>query len=252
MTARRFEGQVVIITGATGGIGSEVTARIGSEGGRLVLGARSPDRLEALARKFSRAPTLVPGDLTEPETPQRMVSRAIEAHGRVDVLVNNAAIDHADDLLGSPLADVRALFEVNVFAAIGMLQAAARAMLPEGGAIVNVTSRLASVGVPRMGLYGAAKGALSSLTRAAAVELAPYGIRVNAVASGMTRTPLYESCLADQDEPSRAKEEILSAIPQGRPANPADVASAIAFIASEDAAHSTGASLAVDGGYTAT
>ena len=252
MPARRFEGKVVIITGATGGIGSEVAAKIGGEGARLVLSARSQNRLEALARKFSEAPTLVPIDLTEPEAPQLTVSRAIEEHGRVDVLVNNAALDHADDLLETPLADVRALFEVNAFAAIGMLQAAGRAMLAEGGAIVNVTSRLASVGVPRMGLYGAAKGALLSLTRAAAVELAPYGIRVNAVAPGMTRTPLYESWLADQDEPSRTEDEVVSAIPQGRLAQPADVASAIAFMASEDAAHITGASLAVDGGYTAT
>jgi NAD(P)-dependent dehydrogenase (short-subunit alcohol dehydrogenase family) len=247
----RLDGKVAIVTGASGGIGSRVAARFADEGARLVLAARSTDRLNQLAAGLAEA-AVAPGDLTKPKTAERLVARALEEFGRLDVLVNNAGLDHADDLLETPLADVRTLFEVNVFGAIVMLQAAARAMRDaSGGAIINVTSRLATVGVPRMGLYGAAKGALLSLTRAAAVELAPYNIRVNAVAPGMTRTPLYEAWLADQADPRRTEEGVVSEIPQGRLADPEDVAAAIAFLASDDAAHITGASLAVDGGYTA-
>jgi NAD(P)-dependent dehydrogenase (short-subunit alcohol dehydrogenase family) len=251
MTGERFAGKAVVVTGATGGIGSVLAARLANEGARLVLSARSSDRLAGLAEGLPGSPTLVPADLTEASAPELLVSRAMEECGKLDVLVNNAALDHAGDVLEAPVDDMRALFEVNVFAAFAMLQAAARAMVEAGGAIVNVTSRLASVGVPRMGVYGASKGALLSLTRAAAVELAQYEIRVNAVAPGMSRTPLYDTWLAQQDDPLGTEEEVLSSIPQGRLAEPADVASAIAFMASDDAAHITGTSLAVDGGYTA-
>lgn len=171
-------------------------------------------------------------------------------HGAVDVLVNNAAVDHTGNLLDTPTDDVRALFEVNVFGALRMLQAAARAMRARGngGAIINVSSRLAVIGVPSMALYGASKGALLSLTRGAAVELAPHDIRVNAVAPGLTRTPLFDAWAARHDaEVARA----AAAIPQGRFANPDEIAAAIAYLGSDDATHVTGISLPVDGGHTA-
>ena len=179
----------------------------------------------------------------------RVVAEAMERHGRLDVLVNNAAIDHTGDVLETPIEEVRELFDVNVFGAMHMLQAAGRAMRDRGGAIVNVTSRLASIGVPSMAMYGAAKGALLSLTRGAAVELAPQRIRVNAVAPGMTRTPLFEAWAAA--EGAEVADAAAAAIPQGRFATPEEVAAAIAFLASDEAAHITGASLPVDGGYTA-
>jgi NAD(P)-dependent dehydrogenase (short-subunit alcohol dehydrogenase family) len=129
-----------------------------------------------------------------------------------------------------------------------MLQAAGRGMAAQGGGvIVNVTSRLASVGVPTMSLYSASKGALLAFTRAAAVELAPLGIRVNAVAPGMTRTPLYDAWLAQHDDPEAVDRATNAKVPQGRLAEPA----AIAYLGSAEAAHVTGASLPVDGGYTA-
>jgi NAD(P)-dependent dehydrogenase (short-subunit alcohol dehydrogenase family) len=244
----RFTGKVVVVTGATAGIGSATARRLAAEDATLVLTGRNRDAAEALLADLEKA-SFVDGDVRERATADRVVASALERHGRLDVLVNNAAIDHTGDVLEALIEEVRALFDVNVFGAIHMLQAAGRAMRGRGGAIVNVTSRLASIGVPTMAMYSAAKGALLSLTRGAAVELAPDGIRVNAVAPGMTRTPLFEAWAAAEGR--EVVDAAAAAIPQGRFATPEDVAAAIAFLASDDAAHITGASLPVDGGYTA-
>jgi NAD(P)-dependent dehydrogenase (short-subunit alcohol dehydrogenase family) len=250
VTVRRFTGKVIAVTGATAGIGTATARRLAAEGGSLVLNGRNRESADALLAELGDERTaFVTGEVGERATADRVVAAALERHGRLDVLVNNAAVDHTGDVLQTPIEEVRALFDVNVFGAMHMLQAAGLAMRGRGGAIVNVSSRLASIGVPTMAMYSAAKGALLSLTRAAAVELARDGIRVNAVAPGMTRTPLFEAWAAAEgrDVVARAAE----AVPQGRFATPEEVAAAIAFLASDDAAHSTGASLPVDGGYTA-
>jgi NAD(P)-dependent dehydrogenase (short-subunit alcohol dehydrogenase family) len=249
-TVGRFTGKVIAITGATAGIGAATARRLSAEGGALVLTGRNRESASALLAELGgERAAFVPGDVRDRATADRVVAHALERHGRLDALVNNAAMDHTGDVLETPIEEVRELFEVNVFGAIHMLQAAGRAMRGRGGAIVNVSSRLATIGVPTMAMYSAAKGALLSLTRGAAVELAPAGIRVNAVAPGMTRTPLFEAWAA-----SEGREVVgaaAAAIPQGRFATPEEVAAAIAFLASDEAAHITGASLPVDGGYTA-
>jgi NAD(P)-dependent dehydrogenase (short-subunit alcohol dehydrogenase family) len=248
--SRRFAGKVVVVTGATAGIGDATARRLAAEGAALVLSGRSQERGAAIARELGA--TFVAGDLVEAEVPDRIVAAAVDRHGRVDALVNNAAIDHTGDLLETPADEVRKLFEVNVFAALRMLQAAGRVMARGGGgAIVNVSSRLASIGVPTMSVYSASKGALLALTRAAAVELAPQGIRVNAVAPGMTRTSLFEAWLAAEPDREASLGRVLGGIPQRRLAEPGDVAAAIAYLASDESGHVTGASLPVDGGYTA-
>ena len=132
-----------------------------------------------------------------------------------------------------------------------MMQAALPALKSHGGAIVNVTSRLAAIGIPEMSVYGAAKGGLLALTRGTAVELAPDGIRVNAVAPGMTETDLMNEWLEATPDPDAARQEVAAANPSGQIATPDDVAAAVIFLSCDRARHITGASLPVDGGYTA-
>jgi NAD(P)-dependent dehydrogenase (short-subunit alcohol dehydrogenase family) len=168
------------------------------------------------------------------------------------VLVNNAALDlTGPTILETSLADAQRVFAANFFGSFQMLQAAARAMRDSGGAIVNVTSRTGLVGYPGTGAYGASKGALESLTRTAALELAPHGIRVNSVAPGLTETPMVQTWLAAQPDPDGFRQRLLATIPQGRFATPAEVAAAILYLASEESLAVTGACLSIDGGYTA-
>jgi NAD(P)-dependent dehydrogenase (short-subunit alcohol dehydrogenase family) len=250
----RLEGKVAIVTGATEGIGAAVARRFASEGARLVLVARRREPGEALVAVIGPERALfVAGDVAEPETSERAVAAAGEAYGRLDVLVNNAGVDLSGvPLLDTTLEQIRRLVEVNVVGATLMLQEAARAMRAlGGGSIVNLTSRLGLVGLPGSTVYGATKGALHALTRGAAVELAPHGIRVNAVAPGLTETPMVRTWIEEQPDPEAFRARHAATIPQGRFATPEEVAAAVLYLASDESASVTGASLSVDGGYTA-
>ena len=248
---RRLEDKVAIVTGASAGIGAAIAHRLVSEGARVVgVGRRAgpgAELVEALGGE-ERA-RFVTGSVVEGSTVREAVDAAIDWDGP-QVLVNNAGVDHIGSVLDTPAGEVREVFETNFFGALAMLQAAGREMADRGGgSIINLTSRLASIGVPTMALYGASKGALLALTRGAAVELAPFGIRVNAVAPGQTRTPLTEAWLAQHAGP--AAEAALAGIPQRRFGDPEEVAAAVAFLAAGESAHITGASIPVDGGFTA-
>ena len=244
---------VALVTGSTSGIGSEIARRLLAEGLIVVISGRSSTRGRQFLTDLGGAAHFIQADLAQPGAPARLIKDVLRIAGRIDVLVNNAAIDHTAPLIDVATHEIRRIFEINTFAAIACLQAAAHAMRDQGngGTIVNITSRLASVGVPTMGIYGASKGAMLAMTIAAAVELAPYNIRVNAVAPGMTRTPLFDEWLARQANPATAQEAVAGAIPLGRIAEPRDIAAAVAFLASPEASYITGASLPVDGGYLA-
>ena len=249
----RLEGKVAIVTGATEGIGAAVARLFASEGARQVLVARRTEpgqrMVEELGEQCAR---FLSADVAHEPTATAAAMTALKEFGRLDILVNNAAMDFARDILDTRREDLERLFAPNFFGAFAMLREAGRVMCERGcGSIVNVTSRNASVGVPSMGAYAAAKGALLALTRIAAVEWASAGVRVNAVAPGLTDTPLIRAWVDGQPDPATFEAGLVASVPLGRIATPEDVALAILYLASDESRHVTGASIPVDGGYTA-
>jgi NAD(P)-dependent dehydrogenase (short-subunit alcohol dehydrogenase family) len=246
--------RVAIVTGGTQGIGEAVVRRFVAEGASVVVVARTGTKAEALAQELGPHRVLdTAGDVSDAETAVRVVGATVERFGRLDILVNNAAIDYSGvELVDSSEEDIRRVFEVNTIGAIFMLQEAARHMQDhKGGAIVNVISRAGLVGIPGMSVYGASKGALASLTRTAAVELAPFGIRVNSVAPGATETPMMRTWIEDQPDPASFERGIVAGLLGNRLAHPEEVSEAILFLASPASSYVTGVCLPVDGGFTA-
>lgn len=248
------EAPVALVTGATSGIGVEIARRLAADGFRVAVAGRSAERGERIAAELAGGAAFVSHDAVRPGEGRRLIAAVLAGFGRLDVLVNNAAIDHTGELTAVPEDEVGRTLAVNTEAPMNLLIAAAAAMREQGagGSIINITSRLASIGVPTMGIYSASKGAMLAFTRAAAVDLAPENIRVNAVAPGMTRTPLYQEWLDGLPDPEAEAARVAAAIPLGRIAEPADVAAVVAFLASPAASYLTGTSIPVEGGYLAT
>jgi NAD(P)-dependent dehydrogenase (short-subunit alcohol dehydrogenase family) len=247
----RLAGKVAVVTGATAGIGEEISRAFVREGARVVLVARTGDALAKLAAGLGGAASCVAGDVAHPATAVAASEEAARLGG-LDALINNAGIDLDAPLLETAAEQTRRVFEVNFFGALSMLQETARRMASSGGgSIVNISSRTATAGVPGMAVYGATKGALESLSRAAAVELAAQHVRVNVIAPGLTRTRMNEEWLAGRPDPEAFLEGVLQTIPQRRLGLPEDVAAAAIYLASDESRHVTGATIAIDGGYTA-
>ncbi len=237
--ARRFEGQRALVTGAASGIGRAVARRLGLEGAVVIgLDTRGEDPLE-------EAFDAVPGGHSLVED-VRGADAAAQARA-VDVLVNAAGILERHSLLEHPLDAWRRTLEVNLQAPLRLAREFARAHIEAGipGAIVNVCSIESFVAGSDHAAYTASKTALLMATRALALELAPYGIRVNAVAPGVTITGMNARLRAD---PIRAA-ALTAAIPLGRMATPEEQAAGICFLASGDAGYITGATLPIDGGW---
>lgn len=232
-----------LVTGGTSGIGLAIAEGLVARGFAVTVTGRSKQWEHP-------AIDLLPVDHSQPTAPAQ-VAAALADHGPLSVLVNNVGRRHGAHLAELEWQSLADSFALN---AIGPIMLT-RALLPlfgeGGGAIVNVSSRLAVVGMAGVSGYAATKGALNSFTIAAAVELAPRRIRVNAIAPGMTKTPLIHEWLAEQPDARRAEAEVAERIPLGALATPTDIAGAAVFLASPEAAYITGVILPVDGGYTA-
>jgi NAD(P)-dependent dehydrogenase (short-subunit alcohol dehydrogenase family) len=237
---------VAIITGGSTGIGASVAELFVELGAAVVVMARRPDRLSAAAARLpADRVTAVKGDVVVEADVDRLVSTAVERHGRLDIVVSNAGIHRTTPFLETSTSEWRELMAINLDGTFLVCRAAARRMVDDGwpGSIVVVASTNSLVAEPSMAAYNASKAALTSLASSMAIELAPHDIRVNAVAPGTIDTQITR--------PMIAAGHVFGGIPLGRVGDAREVAWAVAFLASDEASYVTGTTLVVDGGQLA-
>ena len=237
---------LALVTGGARGIGFACAKALAAEGWRIAVADLNGEGAAAAAAKIGGGAAAHACDVSDPDQVAALFDAVEAAQGPVAVLVNNAGIAIPGDFLETPLEDFRRVIDVNLIGSFLATQRAARTMVAEGirGAVVNMSSVAAQMATPTIASYCASKGGIMQLTRAAALALAPHGIRVNAVGPGSIDTDMLAGVVGD---PS-AMEKVLSRTPLGRIAEPREVADVVAFLASDKASYVTGETIYIDGG----
>lgn len=246
-----FKGKVVLITGATSGIGRETAEAFGRQQASVVAVGRNDSALDAVCsaiRAAGGSAASCKADVTAADAPARIVDTAVQAFGGIDVLVNAAGVIASGTLEATTDEVWDAMMSVNARAPFRLMRAALPHLVARKGAVVNVSSVNGLRSFPGVLAYCVSKSAVDQLTRCSAIELAPLGVRINAVNPGVTVTNLHRRSGMDDAQYAAFLERSKTTHPLGRPGQPADVAEMILFLASDKAGWMTGETIPIDGG----
>ncbi len=244
---QRLAGQTAIITGGAGGIGRATAARLISEGAQVVITDINNDAGHATAKMLGDQALFVQHDVTQASQWQNVIEHTISAYGNLNILVNNAGVCIFNGLLDYSLEEIQTTLNINLLSVmLGTQAAAPHISKAGGGAIINMSSSEGLSSVNGLSAYIASKWAVRGYTKASAMELGPLGIRVNSVHPGGVNTPMANPTALEKTE----FDEPYKKYPAQHGAEPENIASVVAFLASADAVHCMGAEIAVDGGMT--
>ena len=236
-------GKTALITGASGGIGGEIARALHAAGATVALSGTRTEPLEALAADLGDRTHVLPCNLSDPEAVAALPKQAADAMGSVDILVNNAGITRDNLFMRMSDDEWQSVIDVNLTATFKLCKGVLRGMMKaRWGRIVNISSVVGATGNPGQGNYAAAKAGMVGMSKSLAYEVASRGITVNAVAPGFIATAITDKLTDDQ------KSAILTQIPSGRMGTPEEIAAAVLYLASPEAAYVTGTTLHVNGG----
>jgi 3-oxoacyl-[acyl-carrier protein] reductase len=243
----RADGKIAIVTGASRGIGRGIALALAEAGATVVCAARDQAKLEAVVKEIEAAggkATLQTVDVASRESIETLIASTVAAHGRVDVLVNNAGITRDTLLLRMKPADWEDVMNTNLTSVFVSTQAVMKPMLKQrGGSIINIGSVVGLTGNAGQANYAAAKAGLIGFSKSVAREVASRGIRVNVVTPGFIDTDMTNAM------PEAAKQAMLATVPLGRTGTPQDIAGLVVYLASDASAYVTGQTISVDGGF---
>jgi 3-oxoacyl-[acyl-carrier protein] reductase len=244
----RLDNKIAVVTGGASGFGEGIARQFAAEGAHVVIADLDAYMAREIARELGSAATSIQTDVSDAESVGNLVAHVLKAHHRIDIVVNNAGKGQTPQPLDTmPEAAFDALLAINVRSIFYMAQHIVPHMKKaKRGAILNIASTAGVSPRPNLTWYNASKGWVITATRSMAVELAPFGIRVNALNPVAGETPMLKTFMGEDTPEIRAK--FLSTIPLGRFSTPQDIASAAAFLCSDEASMITGVALEVDGG----
>ena len=236
-------GKTALVTGASGGIGGEIARALHAAGATVGLSGTRTEPLAALAADLGERAHVLPCNLSDPEAVAALPKQAVDAMGSVDILVNNAGITRDNLFMRMSDDEWQSVIDVNLTATFKLCKGVLRGMMKaRWGRIVNISSVVGATGNPGQGNYAAAKAGMVGMSKSLAYEVASRGITVNAVAPGFIETAMTDKLTDDQ------KSAILTQIPTGRMGTPSEIAAAVLYLSSPEAAYVTGTTLHVNGG----